>query len=175
MREIDEILDAKDEAEEGPLEDPEMDDDDGNDTTLDASQIATLDGSDQDDVVALSDGTQVTFRSISINMHPISKALKNLNSSLPLDKQLSNFASLQAGSLVWPKGSQLKATKNWRTRREEFHSSCQLLCLRYHTQTSEPARRLKFYLPWASASLLFFIFVGYRASDNETLLAGRKI
>ena len=76
MREIDEMLDAKDEAEEGPLEDPEMDDDDGNDTTLDASQIATLDGSDQDDVVALSDGTQVTFHSISINMHPIPKALK---------------------------------------------------------------------------------------------------
>lgn len=59
MREIDEMLDAKDEAEEGPLEDSEMDEDDDNDTTLDTSQIATLDGSDQDNVVALSDGTQV--------------------------------------------------------------------------------------------------------------------
>ena len=66
MREIDEMLDAKDEAEEGPLEDSEMDEDDDNDTTLDTSQIAALDGSDQDNVVALSDGTQVTFLSISI-------------------------------------------------------------------------------------------------------------
>ena len=68
MREIDEMLDAKDEAEEGPLED----DDDDNDTTLDTSQIATLDGSDQDNVVALSDGTQVTINSNSISMHPSS-------------------------------------------------------------------------------------------------------
>ena len=77
MREIDEMLDAKDDTEEGPLEDSEMDDDDDNDTTLDTSQIATLDGSDQNNMVALSDGTQVTFHSISINMHPISKAQKN--------------------------------------------------------------------------------------------------
>ena len=68
MREIDEMLDAKDEAEEGPLEDSEMDEDDDNDTTLDTSQIPTLDGSDQDNVVALSDGTQVTFRSIFLNI-----------------------------------------------------------------------------------------------------------
>ena len=70
MREIDEMLDAKDEAEEGPLEDSEMDEDDDNDTTLDTSQIATLDGSDQDNVVALSDGTQVTFCSIFLNILP---------------------------------------------------------------------------------------------------------
>lgn len=92
MREIDEMLDAKDEAEEGPLDDSQMDDDDDNDTTLDTSQIATLDGSDQDNVVALSDGTQVTFH--SCNSNTISKAKKNLNSSLDLDKQLSNFACL---------------------------------------------------------------------------------
>ena len=76
MRELDEMLDAKDDAEEGPLEESEMDDDDDNDTTLDTSQIATLDGSDQDNMVALSDGTQVTFHNIFINMHPISKADK---------------------------------------------------------------------------------------------------
>ena len=78
MREIDEMLDAKDDAEEGPLEDSEMDDDDDNDTTLDTSQIATLDGSNQDNMVALSDGTQVTFHNIFINMHPISNAEKKL-------------------------------------------------------------------------------------------------
>lgn len=60
MREIDEMLDAKEDTEEGPLEDSEMDDDDDNDTTLDASQITGLQGSEQDNVVALSDGTQVT-------------------------------------------------------------------------------------------------------------------
>lgn len=86
MREIDEMLDAKDEAEEGPLEDSEMDDDDDNDTTLDTSQIATLDGSDQDNVVALSDGTQVTFYSISISMH--------LSSSLCLRAPSSNSSPL---------------------------------------------------------------------------------
>lgn len=61
MREIDEMLDAKDDAEEGPLEDSEMDDDDDNDATLDTSQITALEGSEQDNVVALSDGTQVIF------------------------------------------------------------------------------------------------------------------
>ena len=60
MREIDELLDAKDDTEEGPLEDAEMDeDDDENHTALDTSQITTLEGSEQDSVVALSDGTQV--------------------------------------------------------------------------------------------------------------------
>lgn len=59
MREIDEMLDAKDDAEEGPLEDSEMDDDEDNDTTLDTSQITALEGSEQNNVVALSDGTQV--------------------------------------------------------------------------------------------------------------------
>lgn len=61
MREIDELLDAKDDTEEGPIEDAEMDDDDDNHTTLDTSQITTLEGSEQDNVVALSDGTQVVF------------------------------------------------------------------------------------------------------------------
>ena len=60
MREIDEMLDAKEDTEEGPLEDSEMDDEDDNDTTLDTSQITGLQGSEQDNVVALSDGTQVT-------------------------------------------------------------------------------------------------------------------
>ena len=60
MREIDELLDAKDDTEEGPMEDAEMDeDDDENHTALDTSQITTLEGSEQDSVVALSDGTQV--------------------------------------------------------------------------------------------------------------------
>ena len=59
VQEIDEIMDAKDDAEEGPLEDTEMDEDDEHDTTLDASQISALDGSQQDGVVALPDGTQV--------------------------------------------------------------------------------------------------------------------
>ncbi|XP_027059084.1 uncharacterized protein LOC113685740 [Pocillopora damicornis] len=62
MREIDELLDAKDDTEEGPMEDAEMDeDDDENHTALDTSQITTLEGSEQDSVVALSDGTQVVF------------------------------------------------------------------------------------------------------------------
>lgn len=62
MREIDELLDAKDDTEEGPMEDAEMDeDDDENRTALDTSQITTLEGSEQDSVVALSDGTQVVF------------------------------------------------------------------------------------------------------------------
>lgn len=60
MREIDELLDAKDDTEEGPMEDAEMDeDDDENHAALDTSQITTLEGSEQDSVVALSDGTQV--------------------------------------------------------------------------------------------------------------------
>lgn len=60
MREIDALLDAKDDTEEGPMEDAEMDeDDDENHTALDTSQITTLEGSEQDSVVALSDGTQV--------------------------------------------------------------------------------------------------------------------
>ena len=62
MREIDKILDTKD-AEEEPLEDSEMDDDDEdddhNDATLDSSQISRLESSEQDNIVALSDGTQV--------------------------------------------------------------------------------------------------------------------
>ena len=62
VQEIDEIMDAKDDAEEGPLEDTEMDEDDEHDTTLDASQITGLDGSQQDGVVALPDGTQVLNR-----------------------------------------------------------------------------------------------------------------
>ena len=61
VQEIDEIMDAKDDAEEGPLEDNEMDEDDEHDTTLDASQISGLDGSQQDGVVALPDGTQVLW------------------------------------------------------------------------------------------------------------------
>ena len=64
MREIDKMLDTKEDAEEEPLEDSEMDDDeedegDDNDTTLDSSQISRLESSEQDNIVALSDGTQV--------------------------------------------------------------------------------------------------------------------
>ena len=64
MREIDKMLDTKEDAEEEPLEDSEMDDDDEdegdvNDTTLDSSQISRLESSEQDNIVALSDGTQV--------------------------------------------------------------------------------------------------------------------
>lgn len=59
MQEIDEMLDAKDDTEEGPLGDAEMDDDD-NDTSLDTSQITGLESAEQDNMVALSDGTQVT-------------------------------------------------------------------------------------------------------------------
>ena len=67
MREIDEMLDAKDDTEEGPLEDSEMDDGDDNDTTLDTSQITGLQGSQQDNVVALSDGTQVTLLTLLLS------------------------------------------------------------------------------------------------------------
>ena len=55
--------------------------------------------------------------------------------------QLEEF-SLRAGSLVWVgyHGQRRQRTEN---RREEEESSRQLLCPRFPTQTSEPARRLR--------------------------------
>ena len=70
MQEIDEMLDAKDDTEEGPLEDSEMDDDDDNDTTLDTSQITGLEGTQPDNVVALSDGTQVHVTLVLVRSVP---------------------------------------------------------------------------------------------------------
>jgi len=61
MQEIDEMLDAKEDTEEGPLEDTEMDDDEDHNTTLDTSQITGLEATGRDNVVALSDGSQVIF------------------------------------------------------------------------------------------------------------------
>ena len=64
IREIDEMLDAKEDSEEGPLEDTEMDDENEDDTTLDTSQLTRLQGPEQDNVVALSSGTQVGVKVI---------------------------------------------------------------------------------------------------------------
>ena len=60
MHEIDEMIDAKDDTEEGPIDDTVVeDDDDVADTTLDTTEISELEDPEGDNVVALSDGTQV--------------------------------------------------------------------------------------------------------------------
>lgn len=87
IREIDEMLDAKEDSEEGPLEDTEMDDENEDDTTLDTSQLTRLQGPEQDNVVALSSGTQVVF----VQSLQDSETL----TVLPLDEQSNTLALTQ--------------------------------------------------------------------------------
>lgn len=100
VREIDEIMDAKDDAEEGPLEDTEMDEDDEHDTTLDASQITGLDGSQQDGVVALPDGTQVLNRLLLVVASLQSGLASNRFASVTSRFSLSFSKSVRFKTLV---------------------------------------------------------------------------
>ena len=78
----------------------------------------------------------------SAKFQPLKCPLSWRNSSrrLPFSNSPgTQWHSLRAGALVWVG---YHGQRRWRTANRRTHSSRQLLCPRYPTQTSEPARRL---------------------------------